>query len=136
MTDFVYSAIIPERWERKLFFVQDADTKKWGALSVSYPFLRIKPYKGCLPLLETLMPPIADEIHEDELMAEDETTTFFMTRRGDKIGILTNFGYSDIIFDRYETDNTTYAFRLIRNDRKKARLADYWHPDGKTCLKH
>ena len=82
------------------------------------------------------MPPIADEIYEDELMAEDETTTFFMTRRGDKIGILTNFGYSDIIFDRYETDNTTYAFRLIRNDRKKARLADYWHPDGKTCLKH
>ncbi|MDE6586772.1 MAG: hypothetical protein K2K40_00365 [Paramuribaculum sp.] len=133
MTDFVYSAIIPERWERKLFFVQDADTKKWGALSVSYPFLRIKPYKGCLPLLETLMPQIADEIYEDELMAEDETTTFFMTRRGDKIGILTNFGYSDIIFDRYETENTTYAFRLIRNDRKKARLADYWHPDGKTC---
>ncbi|MDE6488458.1 MAG: hypothetical protein K2L46_04185 [Paramuribaculum sp.] len=133
MTDFQYSAIIPERWSLRLFFVQDRATKKWGALSVSYPFLHKKPYTGSLPLLKTLMPPIADDIFEDELMTEEESTTFFMTRRGDKVGILTDYGYSDIIFDRYETHNAKCSFRLIRNGRSRARRADYWHPDGKKC---
>ena len=132
ITDFQYSAIIPERWERRLFFVQDKKTKKWGALSVAYPFLHKRPYKDCLPLLETLMPPIADDIYEDELTTEDHPTTFFMTQRNSKIGILTPFGYSDIIYDRYETDNAKCTFRLIRNDRKRACRADYWHPDGKN----
>lgn len=132
ITDFQYSAIIPKRWERRLFFVQDKMTKKWGALSVIYPFSRKKPYKDCLPLLEALMPPIADTIYEDELITEEEPTTFFMTQRDDKIGILTPFGYSDIIYDRYEANNAKCTFRLIRNDRKRARRADYWHPDGKN----
>ncbi len=131
MTDFKYNAIIPERWERKIFFVQDGETLKWGALRISYPFLSRKRYKDSLPVLETLMPAIADEIYEDELMTEDAPTTFFMTGRGDKIGILTDFGYSDIVYDSYETNNDKCAFRLIRHDRKRARRADYWHPDGK-----
>lgn len=132
MTDFLYNAIIPERWERRLFFVQDKMTKKWGALLVIYPFPRIKPYKGSMPLLKALMPPIADTIYEDELITEEEPTTFFMTQSDDKIGILTPFGYSDIIYDQYEADNAKCTFRLIRNDRKRARRADYWHPDGKN----
>lgn len=85
-----------------------------------------------MPVLEILMPAIADEICEDELMTEDEPTTFFMTLRGNKIGILTDFGYSDIIYDSYEADNTNCSFRLIRHDRKRARRADFWHPDGKN----
>lgn len=105
MTGFQYSAIIPERWERHLFFVQDKETMKWGALSVAYPFLHVKPYKDCLPVLETLMPPIADEIYEDELTTEDHPTTFFVTQKDDKIGILTPSGYSDIIYDSYEADS-------------------------------
>ena len=131
MTDFQYNAIIPERWERRLFFVQDRETKKWGALRITYPFLRRKPCKGCLPLLETLMPPVADDIYEDELITEEEPTLFFVTQRDDKIGILTDFGYSDIVYDSYEADNTKCTFRLIRNDCKMACWADYWHPDGK-----
>ena len=131
MTDFQYNAIIPERWERRLLFVQDKRTMKWGALLVKYPFLHVKPYKDCLPLLETLMPPIADEIYEDELITEDEPTLFFMTQRDGKIGVLTAFGYSDIIYDFYEADNTKCTFRLIRKDRKRAHRADYWHPNGK-----
>ena len=131
MTDFQYNAIIPERWERSLFFVQDRETKKWGALKVTYPFLHKKPYGDCLPLLETLMLPIADDIYEDELITEKEPTLFFMTQRDDKIGILTDFGYSDIVYDSYEADNTKCTFRLIRNYCKRARRADYWHPDGK-----
>lgn len=135
MTDFRYNAIIPERWKQRLFFVQDNETMKWGALEITYPFLHTKPYKGSLPLLKVLMPPIADEIYEDELITEDAPTTFFMTRRGDKIGILTDFGYSDIIYDSYEAHNTKCTFQLIRNDRKRARRVDYWHPDGKNhCI--
>lgn len=128
MTGFQYSAIIPELWERRLFFVQDKETMKWGALSVIYPFLHIK---DCLPLLKTLMPPISDEIYEDELTAEDHPMTFFMTQRDGKIGILTPFGYSDIIYDSFEADNAKGTFRLIRNDRKRAHRVDYWHPAGK-----
>ena len=131
MTAFQYNAIIPERWERRLFFVQEGETLKWGALRVSYPFLNKRHYNDSLPLLETLMPTIADEIYEDELMTEDAPTTFFMTRRGNKIGILTDFGFSDIIYDSYEADNTKCTFQLIRHDRKRARRANYWHPDGK-----
>lgn len=131
MTCFQYNAIIPERWERRLFFVQDKKTMKWGVLSVAYPFLHVKPYKDCLPLLETLMPPIADEIYEDELTAEDHPMTFFMTQSDGKIGILTPFGYSDIIYDSFEADNAKGTFRLIRNDRKRAHRVDYWHPAGK-----
>lgn len=132
MTDFKYNAIILERWERKIFFVQDRETLKWGALRISYPFLNRKRYKDSLPVLETLMPTIADEIYKDELITEDTPTTFFMTRRGDKIGILTDFGFSDIIYDSYEADNNKCTFRLIRQDRKRARRVDYWHPDGKS----
>lgn len=131
MTDFQYNAIIPERWERRLFFVQDKMTKKWGALEIKFPFFHRRSYKDSLPLLKILMPTIADTIYEDALITEEEPTTFFMTLRDDKIGILTPFGYSDIIYDRYEADNTKCTFRLIRNDRKRALLVDYWHPDGK-----
>ena len=132
MTGFQYAAIIPERWERRIFFIQDKFTKKWGALQITFPFLNRKHFKDSLPLLETLMPPIADEIYEDELMTEDAPTTFFMTQQGDKIGILTQFGYSDIVYDTYEADNSKCTFRLIRHDRKKALLADYWHPSEKN----
>lgn len=129
MTDFLYNAIIPERWERRLFFVQDKMTKKWGALEITYPFLHKRPYRDCLPLLETLMPPIADDIYEDELTTEDHPTTFFVTQKDGKIGILTPSGYSHIIYDSYEADSVKCTFRLIRNDRKRACRADYWHPN-------
>ena len=142
MTDFQYNAIVPERWGRSLFFVQDKATMKWGAMSVLSPCIKINDkHTFGLIKLETVMPPIADEIYEDELITEESPTIFFMTRNGDRIGILTDFGYSDIIYDSYETDNAKCSFRLIRHYRKRARRADYWHPDGKDlylnrCRKH
>lgn len=132
LTEFRYNAIIPERHERRLFFIKDKETMKWGAMSVTAPIIKCRGRYGVgLVGLKTVMPPVADEIYEDELMTECEPTIFFMTRRGDKIGILTDFGYSDIAYDSYEVDNTKCSFRLIRSDRKRARRADYWHPDGK-----
>ena len=32
MTDFLYQAIITERWKQNIFFVQNKETMKWGAL--------------------------------------------------------------------------------------------------------
>ncbi|MDE6339952.1 MAG: hypothetical protein K2K97_09230 [Muribaculaceae bacterium] len=136
MTGFQYNAIIPERWERKLFFVQDKKTLKWGAFRSTYPFLNIKHYRNTLPLLELIMPPIADEIYEDELMTEDAPTIFFMSRRGDKIGILTNFGYSDIMYDSYEADNSKCSFLLMTHAQKRVvHYADYWHPNPRDYNK-
>ena len=64
-------------------------------------------------------------------MTDCAPTSFFVTRSGDKIGILTDFGYSKIIYNRYETDNTKCTFRLIRDDRKRAHRASWWSPNGK-----
>lgn len=134
MTEFRYNAIIPERWEKYLFFVQDKETKKWGALRSSCQCTNNShPFKHCLMTLETIMPCIADSIYEDELMVDnpDELPSlFFMTRSGDKVGILTDFGYSKIIYDFYEVDNMNCSFRLVRNNLKRGRRADWWHPDS------
>lgn len=136
LTDFIYSTIIPERWERTIFFVQDERTKLWGALSVECPILNINGlFRDCLVRIEQIMPPIADEIYEDSLTIEDDELYIFMTRKGDKIGILTDFGYSKIEYDTYETKYDSHAIRLIRYDRKRAKRADYFHPAGKTCQK-
>ena len=132
MTEFLYNAIIPERWDRCIFFVQDKETMKWGALRAIWEYTNAQTrYKHSLVTIEPLMPCIADDIYEDELMTDCEPTTFFMTRIGGKIGILTDWGYSKIIYDRYETDDTYRSFRLIQNDRKRARRADWYSPDGK-----
>ena len=42
-----------------------------------------------------------------------------------KIGILTPYGYSKIIYDAYETLDNAYIFRLIRHECMKAKLQDY-----------
>ncbi len=138
MTDFQFRTIIPERWERRIFFVQDKETLKWGAISTMWHI--VSPNKtNChrMATLETLMPCIADEIYEDQLMVEDPEelpSLFFMTRIGNKVGILTDCGYSPIIYDTYETDSKNCSFRLIRNDRRRARRANWWQPDGKDLF--
>lgn len=133
MTEFRYNAIIPERWERCIFFVQDKETMKWGALQTIWQSTNAKPCeRHSLVTIEHLMSCIADDIYEDQLMTDCEPTTFFMNRIGGKIGIMTDFGYSPIVYDRYETKDTDCMFRLIRDDRKLARCADLWHPDGKN----
>ena len=131
-TDFIYNAILPERFEQSIYFVQDKQTLKWGALVVKYPSINAEYLKMRsslsrigIPLITELMPPIADEIYEDELMTDCSPTLFWLIRVGDKIGILTPFGYSKIIYDTYETLDNEYMFRLILNERRKAKLQDY-----------
>ncbi|MDE6042194.1 MAG: hypothetical protein K2G07_01430, partial [Muribaculaceae bacterium] len=85
--------------------------------------------------LYEVMPPIADEIYEDEYYYDDYSQIFYMTRVGDKIGILTDFGYSDIIYDTYEQSvpnikNKFTDLRLIRYDKKKGKLVSLTFPNG------
>lgn len=37
VTDFSYRRILPERWDGNIFFVQDAETGRWGALRQDIP---------------------------------------------------------------------------------------------------
>lgn len=135
MTDFVYNAIIPERWGSSLFFVQCRKTMKWGVITIDCPILNIySRFKDRLAGITILMPSIADEIYEDELMTEEIPIPIYMIRIDNKVGILTDYGYSDIIYDTYKTDDNKMTFKLIRNDRKRAKRADYWHPDGKDLF--
>lgn len=138
MTKFYYTAIIPERWERRMFFVQDNKTMKWGALKAIRQSTNIN-LLGTKSLftIEQLMPCIADDIYEDDFMVDDPEempSMFFMLRIGNKVGILTDYGYSKIIYDSYEINSRDCSFRLIRNDRKRVRRADWWHPDGKDLF--
>lgn len=135
VVDFKYKAIMPERWYGSMFLVQDQDTEKWGALSYSYEKTSLKNRVHFIDRLYEVMPPIADEIYEDEYCEEDSSQVFFMTRIGEKVGILTNFGYSDIIYDTYEETkrnkrNRFNDFRLIRRDRKRAKRVSLSFPNG------
>lgn len=135
LMDFKYRTIIPERWYGNMFLVQDFETGKWGALSYSYERTNLTRAFHFIDRLYEVMPPIADEIYEDEYCEDDYSQIFFMTRIGDKIGILTNFGYSDILYDTYEESkrnkrNKFADFRLIRYDKKRAKLVSFTFPNG------
>lgn len=131
ITDFQYNAILPERWEQRMFFVQDKETMKWGALATKYlPPNWSHRCQNSLPTLVTCMPPIADEIYEDELLTDEDSTIFFMTRKGNKVGILTPFGYSDIVYDSYVDDPEDYSFRLIRDGNTVLHKRTFRHPSG------
>ena len=135
MTEFQYNAIVPERRERRLFFVQDKETLKWGVLRSIIQFSNNKPHdRNCLATIESIMPCIADDIYEDDFIVDDPEempSLFFMIQVGNKVGVLTDYGYSNISYDTYETNSHDCSFRLIRNDRKRARRANWWQPNGK-----
>lgn len=135
LVDFKYRTIMPGRWHANIFLVQDFETGKWGALSYSYERSSLKSAFHFIDRLYEVMPPIADEIYEDEYCEDDYSQTFYMTRICDKIGILTNFGYSDISYDTYEECKRTMRnrftnFRLIRYDKKRAKRVSLTFPNG------
>lgn len=130
MTDFIYKAIIPERWEGRLFLVQDKESMKWGALRVKWPILnQAHKFRHHAPTLKCLLPCIADEIYEDMLFTDCEPTLFHVTRVGEKFGILTPSGYSPIIYDKLETDDENLIFRLTSNDLSRSDIVTYHEPD-------
>ena len=134
MTDFKYEKIIPERWDKALFFVQDSATHKWGTLSK----YRSCPNRGVshnrLLGIYEMLPCIADEIYEDQLMTECAPTLFFIVRVGKKIGILTPFGVSEIEYDNYVVNSENMTFRMICNDPKRTNDVDYWVPAAREML--
>ncbi len=124
VTEFLYNAVIPECRVGSMFFVQDKNTMKWGALGVKYPRINNR-RQGEILMLKQIMPCIADEIYEDELMTDCSPTLFWMTCVGNKVGILTPYGFSKIIYDTYETDDSELSFRLIQTHKAQPQKLDY-----------
>lgn len=124
MTDFKYETIIPERWDKEIFFVQDSKTHKWGALSTYSSHTNMDISYIRLGGIKEIMPCIAEEIFENQLITECAPTLFFITRIGDKIGILTPFGYSKIEYDNYDVNYENMTFCMIQKAHKRTNKVD------------
>ncbi|MCH5327864.1 MAG: hypothetical protein J1E02_02490, partial [Coprobacter sp.] len=124
VVDFKYQKIIPDRWNYLTFFVQDKNSLKWGALGMHNPQTNdIKHVWYDIPTVEEILPPISDEIFEDEILEECFCRTFYMLVKDDKIGVLNNHGYTDIIYDYYVVDDSNMGIRLYcGNECKKILL--------------
>jgi hypothetical protein len=70
-----HQLFIVERWGNPIFFVQDPETRKWGALGISIN-LRHTPSEEKTYNVKEIMPMIADDIYEDEMM--DGCGTFYL----------------------------------------------------------
>ncbi len=127
VTDFCYRCIMPERWDGIIYFVQDADTGKWGALSSIVPITNNRqPLRSREAISVTeLLPPVADSIYEDHLYTDCAPTTFWITRKGDKIGLLTPFTATEIIYNSYKCDPDEVWIDLTTDDGKTCRVTEF-----------
>ena len=119
MTDFRFSNVMVERWDGGLFFVQDADSGKWGAYSITFPRKNRREERrgidGKIVGLKEILPTIADEIFETELYTDCSPTTFWVARQGDKIGIITRWNATDIIYDSFSGNEDDIKVTLFQN---------------------
>lgn len=117
ITPFKYQAVIAERWGHRLYFVQSKDTGKWGALryGIETPPKDIRNLFHSAPGLTELLPMEYDELYEDEICTDCSPTLFWVFRKGDKLGILTDFGHTEAIYDGYDTDWENLSFTLYRD---------------------
>lgn len=124
VTDFKFQKIIPERWYYNIYFVQEIETLKWGALKVECPStMKPKRLWSDIPLIKEIMPPIVDEIFEDEILVECSCFIFYMLVKDDKIGILNDKEYTDITYDYYVVDAQNMKINLYcGNECKKTLL--------------
>lgn len=119
MTDFRFSNIIGERMNGGLFFVQDADNGKWGAYCMT--FSRVNRHEGRRSLdskivgLKEILPTIADEIFETDLYTDCSPTFFWVARQGDKIGIITRWNATDIIYNSFSGNEDDTMVALFQN---------------------
>ena len=118
VVDFKYKKIIPDRWNYNIFFVQDKNSLKWGALGIHNPQTNdIKHIWYDIPAIEEILSPISDEIFEDEILVDCSCFTFYMLVIDNKIGILNHSGHTDIIYDYYEVDDYHMKIRLYSGDK-------------------
>ncbi|MCH5218400.1 MAG: hypothetical protein J1F07_07625 [Muribaculaceae bacterium] len=127
--DFKYSKIIVERWDYRYYFVQDATTKKWGAYHTVFELQQSNAAnrkQNRIPVLEQYLDCIVDEIYEDELLADEAPITFFMLTKGDRIGIMNDFGITEIDYDYYETDDENFLIKL--HSGSNCKIIDFNNP--------
>lgn len=119
MTDFRFRDVIVERWGGGIFFVQDADTGKWGVYSMTYPRMKRRDIRHWLDNrivgLKEILPTIADEIFEAELYTDCAPTTFWVARQGETIGIITRWKATGIIYDSFTGNDEDMEVTLFQN---------------------
>ena len=120
LTPFKYRNVITERWEHEFYFVQSKETGKWGALRYGNEFAStfdksIKKRPDFVKVLQEYLPCEFDEIYEDQICTDCSPTLFWVFRKGDKLGILTEFGHTEAIYDGYETDCVDAGYTLYCN---------------------
>lgn len=118
MTDFHFSDVIVERWDGNLFFVQDADNGKWGAYRITFPRINWREGRHSLDSkivgLKEILPTISDDIFEAELYTDCSPATFWVARQGDKIGIITRWNATDIIYDSFSGNDDDIKVTLYQ----------------------
>lgn len=132
MTEFRYQRIIPERWTmRGLYFVQDKVTGKWGVLKNYYPHLSRDRRRhrldsdGRIAGIKEFMPTTADEILEAELYTDCAPITFWISRRADKIGIITSYEATEIVYDSFVCNDEDLQISLFRDGRLEEQIRSF-----------
>lgn len=114
---FDFQNIITERWEKRLFFVQNHDSK-WGAYRIVNN-LHNESFKWSIsiPSIEPFVPLEFDAISEAELEDTCAPVTYWIIHKDDKIGIMTEFAYTPAVFDSIQPIHEDLAFCFVKGDR-------------------
>lgn len=128
--DFRYDKIIVERWNKTSFFVQDSVSHKWGVYRCKFKIMKTFHYgnnRTSFPILEPYTLCDFDEIFEDKLIVDDVEFPFFVLLKGDKIGILNEYGVTEIIYDSYEADDNHFLI-ILHSIGDDIKFIDYYNP--------
>ena len=109
LTDFIYKDILKDRWGDSIYLVQSKKIGKWGALLYMETYSTVKePIKrrpdNRINILREILPLEYDEILEDEICGPCVSTTLWVFRKGDKLGILNSYSRSECLYDGYDID--------------------------------
>lgn len=116
---FKFQNIITERWEKRLFFVQDRDSN-WGTYRIINNFHNGRPFKSAIsiPSIEPFVPLEFDTISEAELEDTCAPVTYWILHKDDKIGIMTESSYTPAIFDSIQPIHEDWDFLFVKDDKR------------------
>lgn len=121
---FDFQNIITERWEKRLFFVQDWDDM-WGVYKIVSKFYNSSVVPAVsIPSIEPFVPVEYDAISEAELEDSCAPTPYWVLHKDDKIGIVTEFAYVPAVFDSIQPIHEEMEFYFVKGD-KSIKLSYY-----------
>lgn len=131
LTQFQFKTILVERYSDNMFFVQGFDDK-WGALCLDWVRSNNVDSPILIPLnyvtvLRALMPLEFDEIYEVCFCPEGGPDIYWITRKGEKYGILTKSEYTPAIYDEIDFNDKKCQFLVKRRkEQTRYRHLDYY----------